>query len=660
MNPKLEFKPSQKVWSLGLVVTIFSTILAIGYNSSATTLEEELFFYGAFFGNTFMYCALGLFLTVYPLFKFKAVKTATLGALVLCSAWFIFLWTDIGVFNLYHFHVNLAMLDLWVNAGGEVISFGLKDTLSIIGQALAMVLLAGVGVFLGLKVGPRFKRGGTLGVSVAVLAIIGSNLGFALDYGLQTNIVTTQAEKVIFFKPLTMNSALRKMGVISATQEAPKGTKAVASSALYYPRQPLQYKDKPKEATLTSSPNLVSSYTSSSPYNIIVVMVDALRSDVVDKTTMPHLAQLAQENISFTRHFSGGNATRTGVFSFFYGIPSFYWKQSLYSNTPPVLMQVLKDHGYEIKAFSSANLLNPEFNRTVFYGVEDLRTNSKGTNAAERDQDVLQDFASYLKSRAPNKSLATKSNPLALESNTLPAQSKPFMAFVFLDQLHAQRLTDGDLKLPLPYPVQQTSPNYLSLNNDSDREPFFNLYRNTAFVVDQKIGRLVAELKASGVWDNSIVIFTADHGEEFNDTKLNYWGHNGNFTRYQIQIPLIISWPGRKPFTETQRITTAYDVSATLIHDYFLSVNEILDYSVGQSLFTPAAKPTPPRWFMSGSYLENAIISPDQIAVIKAAGNISYLTPEYRPLPKDQTNRQVVMEALKQQGLYLQKPNEYW
>ena len=52
MNPKLEFKPSQKVWSLGLVVTIFSTILAIGYNSSATTLEEELFFYGAFFGNT--------------------------------------------------------------------------------------------------------------------------------------------------------------------------------------------------------------------------------------------------------------------------------------------------------------------------------------------------------------------------------------------------------------------------------------------------------------------------------------------------------------------------------------------------------------------------------------------------------------------------------
>ena len=63
---------------------------------------------------------------------------------------------------------------------------------------------------------------------------------------------------------------------------------------------------------------------------------------------------------------------------------------------------------------------------------------------------------------------------------------------------------------------------------------------------------------------------------------------------------------------------------------------------------------------MSGSYLENAIISPDQIAVIKAAGNISYLTPEYRVLPKDQTNRQVVMEALKLQGLYLQKPNEYW
>jgi hypothetical protein len=40
--------------------------------------------------------------------------------------------------------------------------------------------------------------------------------------------------------------------------------------------------------------------------------------------------------------------------------------------------------------------------------------------------------------------------------------------------------------------------------------------------------------------DNTIVIITADHGQEFNENKLNFWGHNGNFTKYQTQVPLII------------------------------------------------------------------------------------------------------------------------
>jgi membrane-anchored protein YejM (alkaline phosphatase superfamily) len=39
------------------------------------------------------------------------------------------------------------------------------------------------------------------------------------------------------------------------------------------------------------------------------------------------------------------------------------------------------------------------------------------------------------------------------------------------------------------------------------------------------------------------VIVTSDHGEEFNDTGKNYWGHNGNFSPYQVAVPLLVRGP---------------------------------------------------------------------------------------------------------------------
>lgn len=372
-------------------------------------------------------------------------------------------------------------------------------------------------------------------------------------------------------------------------------------------------------------------------------MIDSLRSDVVDAITTPNLYKIAQQNLYYKKHFSGGNTTRSGVFTFFYGIPPIYWKNALYSNLKPALFSILESKGYEILAFASANLFNPEFNRTVFTRINNLRTTSDGTNAKERDNDAISDFLSYLDTQAQKQNSKN--------------DTSPFLSFLFLDQLHASTLTKDDLTQKLPYPVVLTEPQYLNLNNTTDPTASFDLYRNTAFIVDQQVGKIVQELISRNIWDQSIVIFTSDHGQEFNDTKLNYWGHNSNFTRYQTQIPLIIHWPQKEAKIIDDRITTSYDISATILHDYFKCTNEISDYSIGESLFTPKTSQVQ-RTFISGSYLENAIISPNQIAVIKATSNIKYLTPDYRNLPKNSIDREVVINTLKLQNLYKITKNE--
>ena len=67
--------------------------------------------------------------------------------------------------------------------------------------------------------------------------------------------------------------------------------------------------------------------------------------------------------------------------------------------------------------------------------------------------------------------------------------------------------------------------------------------------------------------------------EEFNDNKLNYCGHNSNFTDAQIKIPLVVHWPGRAQQV-FNHLTTAYDISATLMMEELMCTNDFSDYTV--------------------------------------------------------------------------------
>lgn len=59
--------------------------------------------------------------------------------------------------------------------------------------------------------------------------------------------------------------------------------------------------------------------------------------------------------------------------------------------------------------------------------------------------------------------------------------------------------------------------------------------------VDANLGRLFAHLKAKGLWDNTLIVFTSDHGEQIGD----HWllGKMGYFDQ-SYHIPLIVRDPG--------------------------------------------------------------------------------------------------------------------
>lgn len=63
--------------------------------------------------------------------------------------------------------------------------------------------------------------------------------------------------------------------------------------------------------------------------------------------------------------------------------------------------------------------------------------------------------------------------------------------------------------------------------------------------IDYEVGRLVEALRATGQLENTLIIFTSDHGEMLGDHGIYFQG--AYFYPEMIKVPLVISWPAGIP-----------------------------------------------------------------------------------------------------------------
>jgi choline-sulfatase len=81
---------------------------------------------------------------------------------------------------------------------------------------------------------------------------------------------------------------------------------------------------------------------------------------------------------------------------------------------------------------------------------------------------------------------------------------------------------------------------------------------------DEHVGRLLNALADAGVLDETIVMVSADHGE--NQGELNVWGDHQTADQPTCRVPLIVRWPGLTEQARVDRaLTYQYDWAATLV-----------------------------------------------------------------------------------------------
>jgi uncharacterized protein len=155
--------------------------------------------------------------------------------------------------------------------------------------------------------------------------------------------------------------------------------------------------------------------------------------------------------------------------------------------------------------------------------------------------------------------------------------------------------------------------------NDKTLAPadFIQRYRAGAQDVDTQIAQVLNTLKERGVLDKTVVVITAEHGVEFNDTGKGYWGAGSSFSQQQLQVPLIIHWPGT-PAQTINKLTGHNDVMRTLMQRLLHVKTAPNDYSQGEDLFTAQRRN---NWVATGDNSLLVITTPTQTLVLDSSGN---------------------------------------
>jgi arylsulfatase A-like enzyme len=109
-------------------------------------------------------------------------------------------------------------------------------------------------------------------------------------------------------------------------------------------------------------------------------------------------------------------------------------------------------------------------------------------------------------------------------------------------------------------------------------------------MVDQQVGRILDALQRNGLEDDTVVIFTADHGEALGDHGM--WGKGPYHFDGVIRVPLLVRWPGHSQAgTVHAGVVSLLDLSPTFLD---LAGVSIPDGAVpGQP---PEAPQAPPAW----------------------------------------------------------------
>lgn len=271
------------------------------------------------------------------------------------------------------------------------------------------------------------------------------------------------------------------------------------------------------------------SRTSSAAPNVIVLLLDTLRADRLgshgwERARTPFLDGLAQRGVRFADAMSAASWTlpsHASLFTSTYSSQHGLWRDVRLADGQDTVAEVLRAGGYRTAAFAEGGFLKPEhgfargFERFVSAGRDCSLTFDLAADWMETCEGPFFAFVHTYKVHAPYKPAP------AYEQGYV----RPYDGDTSADRLARVGVNRAGT-VPEPGLVR-----YLS-----------DMYDAEIAELDGLLAQLFERLEASGRLDNTLVVVTSDHGEEFFEH--GAFAHGASLYQEQLHVPLILHWPG--------------------------------------------------------------------------------------------------------------------
>lgn len=406
------------------------------------------------------------------------------------------------------------------------------------------------------------------------------------------NPITAQKANFPLSYPMTAKSFMERHGLLDREEYLQRLKESEANTDLVrYPLEKLEFNRR------------------ANPLNVLVVSVNNLRGDVLTPQLMPNAAEFASNNLNFANHYSSSNDT-FGVFGLFYGLPSSYVSSIKTQGSRPILLDTLLDKEYSFGLFSGDNFDDTLYGETVFRGLN--FTGIAFNDSTSPDTQAINAWATWVSQQ----------------------KKQPWFSFIELttvDNFSAYNETG---------------------NNTSTLETLKQGYHTSVNNADEELGVLFEKIKELDIGDSTVIVITSNHGTEFNETKTNSWGSNSNYSRYQLEVPMIIQWPGKVAGKYDHR-TSHLDLSVTLLQDLLGVSSNPSDFSSGQNLFDERSR----KWILAGDTRELALITNKDTTVIDKFGNYKLYDSNYQRLKDENPTLPVLMQGLTELQRFYVKSN---
>ncbi|MEE8483944.1 MAG: sulfatase-like hydrolase/transferase [Nitrospinota bacterium] len=250
--------------------------------------------------------------------------------------------------------------------------------------------------------------------------------------------------------------------------------------------------------------------------SVILISIDTLRADHLrtygyDRIETPSIDALARDGVLFRKAYAhvpitlpSHTSILTGTYPNFHGVRNN--GEFLASKELNTAAEIFKSAGYDTAAFVGAFVLDSRFGLDQGFDLyDDDMENGKKVKSSlgikeRRAEDVVKSALGWLEKQAVSS-------------------GAPFLMFVHLFDPHAE------YDPPEPF-----------LSKYAD-----NLYDGEIAYTDSQVGVLLAGLKELGLYDNTVVVLTSDHGESLGEHGEK--SHIIFIYNSTIWVPLVIKAP---------------------------------------------------------------------------------------------------------------------